>query len=66
MTAGDWAVEMARVLEGRDALCEQVIVESDNLNTHTKAGFYEAFDPGQAHALVRRIEFRHTLKHGSG
>ena len=31
----DGATEMARLLEGRDANCEQVIVVCDNLNTHT-------------------------------
>ena len=36
-TKVDWATEMARLLEGRYAECEQVILVSDNLNTHTKA-----------------------------
>lgn len=61
----DWAVEMARLLEGRYADCEKVILVSDNLNTHTKGAFYEAFEPNRARELVRRIEFRHTPKHGS-
>jgi len=61
----DWAVEMARLLEGRYAHCEKVILVSDNLNTHTKGAFYEAFEPERARQLVRRIEFHHTPKHGS-
>lgn len=61
----DWAVEMARLLEGRYAHCEMVILVSDNLNTHTKGAFYEAFAPERARRLVRRIEFHHTPKHGS-
>ena len=61
----DWAVEMARLLEGRYAHCERVILVSDNLNTHTKGAFYEAFEPERARRLVRRIEFHHTPKHGS-
>jgi hypothetical protein len=61
----DWAVEMARLMEGRYADCEKVILVSDNLNTHTKGAFYEAFEPDRARQLVRRIEFRHTPKHGS-
>jgi hypothetical protein len=64
-TKVDWAVEMARILEGRYADCEKVILVCDNLNTHTKGAFYEAFDPERARQLVRRIEFRHTPKHGS-
>jgi hypothetical protein len=61
----DWAVEMARLLDGRYARCKKVILVSDNLNTHTKGAFYEAFPPARARALVRRLEFRHTPKHGS-
>jgi hypothetical protein len=61
----DWATEMARLLEGRYADCEKVILVCDNLNTHTKGAFYEAFEPVRARQLVRRIEFRHTPKHGS-
>ncbi len=64
-TKVDWAVEMARILEGRYADCEKVILVCDNLNTHTKGAFYAAFDPERARQLVRRIEFRHTPKHGS-
>ncbi len=64
-TKVDWAVEVARLLEGRYAKCGKVILVCDNLNTHTKGAFYEAFDPERARALVRRIEFHHTPKHGS-
>ena len=64
-TKADWAIEMARLLEGRYAHCQKVILVCDNLNTHTKGAFYEAFDPERARQLVRRIEFRHTPKHGS-
>ena len=64
-TKVDWALEMARLLEGRYAHCEKVILVCDNLNTHTIGAFYEAFEPERARQLVRRIEFRHTPKHGS-
>ena len=64
-TKMDWAAEMARLLEGRYATCEKVIVVCDNLNTHTKGAFYEVFEPERARSFVRRIEFCHTPKHGS-
>jgi hypothetical protein len=64
-TKFDWASEMARLLEGRYADCERVILVCDNLNTHTKGAFYEAFEPERARQLVRRIEFCFTPKHGS-
>ena len=44
----DWAQEVAALLEMRYADAEQVILVCDNLNTHTKGAFYEAFEPGKA------------------
>ena len=61
----DWAIEMARLLEGRYAGAEKVTVVCDNLNTHTRGAFYEAFEPERARQLVRQIEFCYTPKHGS-
>lgn len=64
-TKVDWAFEMEELLRTRYANVEKVILVSDNLNTHTKGAFYEVFPPDQARALVRRLEFRFTPKHGS-
>lgn len=61
----DWAEEMAHLLEGRYAECEKAIVVCDNLNTHTKGAFYEAFEAERAFALASRVEFHYTPKHGS-
>ena len=44
---------------------EKVILVCDNLNTHTKGAFDEAFEPEKARTLVRRLEFCYTPKHGS-
>lgn len=64
-TKADWAVEVAHLLETRYADCESVTLVSDNLNTHTKGAFYEAFPPAQAREYIRRLNFVHTPKHGS-
>ncbi len=64
-TKADWAIEIAQLLEGRYARCEQVILVCDQLNTHTKGAFYEVFEPERARQIVRRIQFCHTPKHGS-
>jgi hypothetical protein len=64
-TKVDWATEVARLLEGRYADREQVILVCDNLNTHTKGAFYEVFEPERARQLVRRLQFCYTPKHGS-
>ncbi len=64
-TKVDWALEVAALLSTRYAKAEKVILVCDNLNTHTKGAFYEAFPPAEARAMVRRLDFRHTPKHGS-
>lgn len=64
-TKTDWAIEVARILEERYGECESVQLVCDNLNTHTRGAFYEAFEPERARELVRRIEFCYTPKHGS-
>jgi len=61
----DWAQEVAALLETRYADAEQVILVCDNLNTHCKGAFYDAFEPEKAREIVRRLVFCHTPKHGS-
>jgi len=64
-TKVDWALEMAALLTTRYKKARKVVLVCDNLNTHTKGAFYEAFTPAKARALVKRIDFRYTPKHGS-
>ena len=64
-TKVEWAVEVAHLLDTRYAKCELVTLVMDNLNTHTKGAFYEAFPPETARAYLRRLEFCNTPKHGS-
>jgi len=61
----DWALQMEELLQTRYAEAIKVILVCDNLNTHTKGAFYEAFPAEKARAIVRRLEFRYTPKHGS-
>jgi hypothetical protein len=64
-TKEDWAHEVAQLLDTRYADVERITLVCDNLNTHTKGAFYEAFAPEQARKYVRRINFVYTPKHGS-
>ena len=64
-TKVDWAQEMAQLLQTRYRDAQKVILICDNLNTHTKGAFYEAFPAEEARQLVKRFEFRYTPKHGS-
>ena len=61
----DWAKEVAGILDKRYADCEQVTLVCDNLNTHTKGAFYEAFAADKARAYVKKINLCYTPKHGS-
>ena len=64
-TKVDWATELAKLMEGRYADCERVLLVCDNLNTHTMGAFYEVFEPERARSILRRLEFHYTPKHGS-
>ena len=61
----DWAFEMEELLRTKYADAEKVILVCDNLNTHTRGAFYEAFSAEKARELIKRIDFRYTPKHGS-
>jgi len=64
-TKVDWAQQMESLLQTRYRSVAKVVLVCDNLNTHTKGAFYEAFKPARARSLVQRLEFCHTPKHGS-
>jgi hypothetical protein len=42
-----------------------VVLVQDNLNTHTPASLYEAFEPAEAKRLADKLELHDTPKHGS-
>jgi hypothetical protein len=64
-TQVDWAHEVAHLLDSRYQDVPRITLVCDNLNTHTKGAFYEAFAPPKAREYLRRIHFIYTPKHGS-
>jgi hypothetical protein len=64
-TRVDWAQAMKMLSDEIHPEAEKIIVVLDNLNTHTPAAFYLAFEPEEARRLVNRFEFHFTPKHGS-
>ena len=54
-----WLVDVAYP----DAECIEVVL--DNLNTHTYAALYEAFEPAEARRIARKLAFHFTPKHAS-
>ena len=44
---------------------KKIQLVADNLNTHFESSFYETFNHKEAKALLRKIDFHYTPKHGS-
>jgi DDE superfamily endonuclease len=64
-TAVDFAHFLRLLSDGPLRDCEKIVLVCDNLNTHSKASLYEAFEPAEALRLAERFEWHHTPKHGS-
>ena len=43
---------------------QMITLVCDNLNTHTKGALYTTLPPEEARRLAKKIEIRHTPKHG--
>ena len=61
----DWALQVRDLLDGRYRDAKRVTMVMDNLNTHSLASLYEAFEPAEARRLMARLEVVYTPKHGS-
>jgi hypothetical protein len=61
----DWARCVKELLDVHYPHAEQLVLVQDNLNTHTPASLYEAFEPAEAKRLADRLELHYTPKHGS-
>ena len=63
------AVDFAHILQyTSDVLypyAEKIILVTDNLNTHSPASLYKAFQPKEARRLAKRFQWHYTPKHGS-
>jgi transposase len=61
----DWAHCIKEMVDLHYPEAEKIVLVVDNLNTHTPAALYEAFDPAEARRLLERLEIHYTPKHGS-
>jgi hypothetical protein len=64
-TARDFAEVVRWLAEDVYPEAERVAPVMDNLNTHTPAGLYHAFEPDRARRIAGRVEVPHTPKDGS-
>jgi len=64
-TKVDWAHQIKELVDERYPEAERIVLVMDNLNTHTPASLYEAFEPKEAKRIVEKLEIHYTPKHGS-
>jgi len=64
-TTVDFAEQLRHLVDDVYPEAEQVVLVTDNLNTHTPACLYEAFPPAQARRIAQSIEWHFTPEHGS-
>jgi transposase len=64
-TKTDWAHQIKELVDERYPEAERIVLVMDNLNTHTPASLYEAFEPAEARRLAQKLEIHCTPKHGS-
>ncbi len=63
--AATWADGTRRLVERGGSAAQRITLVMDNSNTHTGASLYKSFPPAQARALLDKLEFVYTPKHGS-
>jgi transposase len=61
----DWAHQIKELVDERYPKAERIVLVMDNLNTHTPASLYEAFEASEARRLAQKLEIHYTPKHGS-
>jgi hypothetical protein len=64
-TKPDFAHQMRALVDVHFPDAETIRLVLDNLNTHTPAALYEAFEPAEARRILKRLEFHYTPVHGS-
>ena len=63
--APTWAEGVRRSVEEDYPQAQRITLLMDNLSTHTGASLYKTFEPARARALLDKLEFVYTPKHGS-
>jgi hypothetical protein len=61
----EWAGFVKSLVDGRYKDAEKIVLVMDQLNTHSPASLYEAFEPAEARRIAEKLEIHHTPKHGS-
>jgi hypothetical protein len=62
---GDWAWFVKDLVDGRYKDAAKIVLVMDQLNTHSTASLYEAFEPQEARRIAEQLEIHYTPKHVS-
>lgn len=61
----DWAYFVRELIDVQYPTADKIVLVMDNLNTHSPASLYEAFEPAEAWRLTQKLEIHYTPLHGS-
>jgi len=64
-TSLDFAEQLRSLVDEDHPEAEVIVLVTDNLNTHTPACLYEAFEPAEARRIAAKLEWHYTPEHGS-
>lgn len=64
-TAQDFAEQLRLLVDVHYPDADQIVLVTDNLNTHKPACLYERFAPAEARRIAQKIEWHYTPEHGS-
>lgn len=64
-TAVDFAHFLCELVDVHYSHCEKIVLVMDNLNIHSIASLYKAFDPATARRIVQHLEIHYTPIHAS-
>jgi hypothetical protein len=64
-TMVDWAHIIKDLVDVQYPEAEVIVLVMDNLNTHSPASLYHAFEPAEAKRLADKLEIHFTPTHGS-
>ena len=64
-TAVDFAYFLRELVDVHYSHCEKILLVMDNLNIHSVASLYKAFEPATARRIAQRLEIHYTPIHAS-
>jgi hypothetical protein len=64
-TGNTWAKKIAYIAEEMYPMAQKITLIEDNLSSHKKYNLYNVFEPKRARAIINKVNFVYTPKHGS-